>query len=137
MYRLREKEIVEYTKGHREGRYVILTTEALKIINMARSYQQEHGLNDAGYIFSVNDDPMSYHSIIKMYRRYCDEIGCSRKSSHKSRKTYISALIDGGVNINTIRDLVGHADERTTYNSYCYDRKSKSERAELIEKALR
>ena len=93
-------------------------------------------MDDSGYIFSVNDEPLSYYAIRKLYARYCDEIGTAFKSSHKARKTYISALIDGGVNINTIRDMVGHMDERTTYNSYCYDRRPRPERIALIEKAL-
>lgn len=136
MYRYDEREIVEYTKGHNEGRFVTLTAEAKRLIETARAYQQAHGMSDSGYIFSVNEEPLSYYAIRKLYAKYCEEIGTIAKSSHKSRKTYISALIDGGVNINTIRDMVGHADEQTTLRSYCYDRRSKSERAELIEKAL-
>lgn len=136
MYRYEEKEIVEYTKGHNEGRFVTLTAEAKRLIETARAYQQLRGMSDSGYIFSVNEEPLSYYAIQKLYAKYCEEIGTIAKSSHKSRKTYISALIDGGVNINTIRDMVGHADEHTTLRSYCYDRRSKTERAELIEKAL-
>lgn len=89
-----------------------------------------------GYIFSVNDEPLSYYSLGKLFTRYCEILQTAPKSSHKARKTYISALIDGGVNINTIREIVAHASEKTTYNSYVFDRKTKSERAELIEKAL-
>ena len=51
-------------------------------------------------------------------------------------KTVISSLIDAGMNINTIREMVGHADERTTMNSYCYDRRTKDERIEILDKAL-
>ncbi len=54
----------------------------------------------------------------------------------KAIKTYISTLIDAGVNINTIREMVGHEDERATYNSYCFDRTDKSERMKIIEAAL-
>jgi hypothetical protein len=32
--------------------------------------------------------------------------------------------------------MVGHADERTTLNSYCYDRHTKDERRDILEKAL-
>lgn len=136
MYRFVTKEVVEYTKSHNAGRYVALTAEAKSLIETAKRYQQEHSMCDSGYIFSVNEEPLSYYAIRKLYERYCKEIGTVKKSSHKSRKTYISALIDGGVNINAIRELVGHADERTTYNSYCYDRKTKSERVTMIENAL-
>lgn len=91
---------------------------------------------DNGYIFSVNEEPLSYYSIRHLYTRYCKGIDTIDKSSHKARKTFISALIDGGVNINEIREMVGHADERTTFNSYCFDRNTKEERVKLIEKAL-
>ena len=59
-----------------------------------------------------------------------------RKSSHKARKTCISTMIDGGVNINTIREMVGHADERTTYNNYCFDRATDAEKHAKIEQAF-
>lgn len=136
MYRFRQKEIITYTKGHSTGRYVILTKEAKHIIELARKYQQDNGLCSTGYIFSVNQEPLSYHSMMKAYTRYCKAIETIHKSSHKSRKTYISALIDGGVNINTVRSQVGHTSEKTTYQNYVYDRKTKPERVELIEKAL-
>ena len=136
MYRYEEKQVIDYVKGHHDGRYVTLTPFAKELIETARRYQQKNGLPANGYIFSVSNEPLSYYAIRKLYYRYCDEIGTCTKSSHKSRKTYISALIDAGVNINEIRELVGHTDERTTYNSYCYDRKTKSERVEMITNAL-
>lgn len=136
MFRYETKEIVEYTKAHNEGRFVVLTSEAKKIIDAARKYQEKHGINASGYIFSINEQPLSYYSVRKLYDRYCKMIGTINKSSHKARKTYISALIDGHVNINVIRELVGHSDEQTTFRSYCYDRKNMEERKELIENAL-
>ena len=51
-------------------------------------------------------------------------------------KTFISSLIDAGININTIRSYVGHADERTTYGSYCFDRTPDTEKKMLLERAL-
>ena len=136
MYRYEDKEVVDYVKGRNAGRTVILTTEARHLIETARKYQQENNMNDNGYIFSINDEPLSYYAIRKLYARYCDAIGTINKSSHKARKTYISSLIDGGVNINTVRELVGHADEKTTLKSYCFDRSNQSDRAKLIENAL-
>ncbi len=53
-----------------------------------------------------------------------------------TRKTYISSLIDAGININTVRSYAGHADERTTYFNYCYDRTPDAEKKQLLEKAL-
>ena len=63
-------------------------------------------------------------------------IGIDEKSSHKARKTYISSLIDAGVNINEIRKQVGHEDERTTYRNYCFNRMPKNETENMLEKVL-
>ena len=84
----------------------------------------------------MNDKPLPYQPIQYLYEQYCKRLGIVQKSSHKSRKTYISTLYDAGVNINSIREFVGHADEQTTLHNYCYDRKSQQEKLEQVEKAL-
>ena len=89
------------------------------------------------YIFSLNDEPLSYYALRKLYPKYCERLSITSRSSHKARKTYISTLIDGGVNINTIREAVGHTDERTTFNNYCYDRNEATERKKKIKQALK
>lgn len=96
----------------------------------------EKHVSSEGYIFSMTDSHCPYSATLKCFYKYCRRNGITPKSSHKARKTYISTLLAEGVNINTVRQMVGHADERTTYNSYCFDRCDKSEREELIEAAL-
>lgn len=38
--------------------------------------------------------------------------------------------------INTVREMAGHSDERTTYKNYVFDRHSMSEKNNMIENAL-
>ena len=128
--------VVEHNKGNAEARDVFLTEVAKNIINEAHEYQIKNGCPSEGYIFSVNENPIRYRSVMRMYDRYCKAIGTEHKSSHKARKTYISCLIDAGVNINTVRKMAGHADEKTTLRNYVFDRSEESERNEMIEKAL-
>ena len=54
-------------------------------------------------------------------------MGVEQKSSHKARKTFVSAALDAGINLNTVREAVGHQDERTTLQSYLYDRSGDEE----------
>ena len=136
MWRRNAKEIVEHTKGTYGDREVILTSEALRIIESARKRQEELGVSTDGYIFSITDEPVSYYAVSDLYRKYCNKMGIEVKSSHKSRKTVISSMIDANMNINTIREMAGHADERTTYNNYCFDRSTEDERIEQMERAL-
>ena len=137
MYRYgsHEAEVVEHTKTDCGDRKVFLTDLAKKYIRLAQEYKAEHGIVSE-YIFSVNSRPLSNRSVAYLYNKYCNNAGIGHKTSHKARKTYISALIDGKVNINTVREMVGHADERTTYNNYCFDRSTEDEKKTLIENAL-
>lgn len=49
------------------------------------------------------------------------------KSNHKIRKTFISSLFDNNMNIDTIRETAGHADERTSLNNYCFNQDDTTE----------
>ena len=68
--------------------------------------------------------------------KYCEQIRTPHKSTHSARKTYVSSLIDANVNINTVRKAVGHADERTTYRNYVFDRSTPAEKMQKFEDAL-
>ena len=128
--------VVDRTKSDCGDRMIPLTDCAKELIEEARARQQEEGVNDSGYIFSMTDAPVPYTELRKSFYKACNELGFNQKSSHKARKTFISTLIDAGVNINTIREIVGHEDERTTFNNYCFDRSEIEERNELINNAL-
>ena len=115
------------------NRPILLTKQALKVIEAAEEFPRE---KDAIYIFSEYSRPLPSAVVEDYYRRYCDIIHTARKTPHCGRKTYISTLLDGGVNLNTVRKLVGHADERTTLHNYYYDRSTTAEKRKTIENAL-
>jgi integrase len=123
-------------KGVNTERWVPLSDEAKRIIEEARKRQKTMGVSDSGYVFSTDDNYLSYRSLSSAFVRYCEKAGIEYRSSHKARKTFISSLIDAGMNINTIREWVGHAEEQTTWGSYCYDRRTNDERKEILESAL-
>lgn len=128
-------EVVEHTKGY-DDREVPLVPQALKLIELARERQEKAGASSEGYVFSMNDDPILYTSITKAFTAYCKQIGIEVKSSHKARKTFVSTLLDADININSVRQFVGHKDEKTTLNNYCYDRSSDEDKYRKMELAL-
>ena len=136
MLRRDTNQVVEHTKTEYGDRQVLLTETAKKIIACAKARQEELGVDSEGYILSINGKPILARVIDDLYKKYCKKAGIIQKSSHKARKTYISSLLDAQVNINTIREMVGHSDERTTLGNYCFDRKAEDEKKILIEKAL-
>ncbi|MCD8131933.1 MAG: site-specific integrase [Lachnospiraceae bacterium] len=129
--------VVDRTKTIQGNRNVYLTSAARDILATVHSFNEEMGYGNDGYIFMNENGRVTSPSLNRRIRRYCRKIGISEKSMHKIRKTYISTLIDSDeININYIREQVGHADARTTYGSYCYNRKSKNLTAQEMEKAL-
>ena len=91
---------------------------------------------DSEYIFFFFLNPLVDRAIATLYTKYCKKMGIIKKSSHTSRRTFISALIDEQVSINTVRQVAGHSSEKTTLRNYTFDRSSEVERREKFEKAL-
>ena len=130
-------EVVDDTKGTFGEREVPLIPDALSIIDTVRKHRESIGISVDGYVFCPNDNPINtYTCIQKTFTKYCEELGIEKRSAHKARKTVVSALLDSGVNLNTVRLIAGHQDEKTTLNNYCYDRSDDEEKYQLITGAL-
>lgn len=128
-------EIRNHTKSEVGNRRIYLTTEALNILSIIKSNSSP--CKDSDFIFlDQNGNRLHARAIDYRIRKYCKKICISSKSMHKIRKTYISTLVDAGQNLNTIRELVGHADERTTLKNYTFDRNPENLIHSQLEKAL-
>lgn len=127
---------VEYTKSEAGDRYIYLTQEARRIIKVIERANEENGVSDNGFLFVHGGSRITPKAVDTRIRKYCDHINIHHKSTHKVRKSYISTLLDAGININEIRKQVGHEDERTTLHNYCFNRSERSENESSIEKAL-
>lgn len=131
-------EVVEHTKSDAGNRNTYLPKKAREILKTVKAWNKEHGYENSEYIF-LDTDGHRIHSknLDCRIRKYCRHINISEKSMHKIRKTYISTLVDSNlININKIREMVGHEDERTTLKNYTYNRKSDVQTQESIETAL-
>ncbi len=131
-----KRAVVDSTKTDAGVRQVPLIPQALKIIEAVKLSNQINEWYDNGFLFLNKGERMTTRTIKYRIGKYCRECDIMEKSFHKVRKTYISALIDSGININEIRKAVGHSDERTTFSNYCYNRVRKNETNVLFEHAL-
>lgn len=128
--------LVEHVKSDAGNRRIYLTSEASEIIELARKTIADNDFTNEDFMFQDARGRITSRAVDSRIRKYCDHINIMQKSTHKIRKTYISTLIDAGLNINLIREQVGHEDERTTYHNYCYNRMNKVETEEKLEAAL-
>lgn len=127
---------VDHVKSSAGDRYVYLTKEARRIIKIIMDYNAENNLHEDNFLFFQRGKHITPTAIITRLRKYCNHIDTKQKGVHKIRKSYISALLDAGININEIRKQVGHEDERTTLHNYAFNRVDPLQNEADMERAL-
>lgn len=128
--------VIDHPKTSAGFRDVYLTHGGREVVDAALSSVRAKTIAEDSYLFTngvsrVNADMVTYR-----LRKYCTILGIPFRSAHKIRKTYVSHLIDGGVNIDAARIQVGHEDERTTLRCYTFNTKTQAETNEQFERAL-
>ena len=131
-----DRKIVENTKTPAGNRKIPLVKEAMDIVEIAVDVNHRLGYEKDFYLFTNKGKRITDSAVRWRVKKYCEHLGIAYRSPHKIRKTYISKLIDLGISINTIREFAGHVDEKTTYHSYCFDRKTKEQTYQELEKEL-
>ncbi len=129
-----ETKIVDYVKTSAGNRKVYLNENALEILDLVKKARNIS--SDAkGYIFLAlgKDSPLVTASINHYIRSLCCQANIQIKTNHKIRKTFISSLFDANINVDTIRRLAGHEDEKTSLNNYCFDQTDEKELNMVLE----
>lgn len=119
-------EIADHTKTNRD-RFVVLVPKAISILNKIP--------NNGGFIFTRNGERITSRQIAYVLEKYAERQGLSTKSTHKMRITYASKLNANGVPIDSIREMLGHANLSTTLG-YIYNPLTEEETYNLISEAL-
>ncbi len=131
-------KLLNRTKTKSGKRKIYLVKDARKIIDEVKAYNEEHDLGGK-FLFrsdGFEDFHLGYDAVERKLRRLCDKMQTIPKSQHKLRKTFISTLLDNGVNINVVKKTAGHKDERTTLANYCFNRRNPKQTEEQLEEAL-
>lgn len=132
-----KRVVIDRTKSDAGNRNVYLTTVARKILDQIKECNLQKGYSNDGYIFLNARGRITSNCIDTRIRKYCRHINIAEKGTHKARKTFISTLLDKNeININYIRETVGHRDERTTFLNYCFNRTPRDKTAIDMENAL-
>lgn len=120
-------EVADRTKT-RAGTRVVVIPDKYAFI-----YDEICALSSNGeWLFEKNNKRMGSDSFRRMFYKICDEFGWVWKSPHDGRRTYISILLDNGVDSNFLLRQVGHTDITTSETYYHEDRKNLSHKKAIV-----
>ena len=108
---LKMQLFIEKGKG-RKDRFAILAETTLDTL---REFWRKHRPKD--YLFiSRNKRPMSTRAIQEVFHKYADRIGLTKNVTiHTLRHSFATHLLEDGVGIHKIKQLLGHKDIKSTY----------------------
>lgn len=120
-------EIRDYPKTEAGIRTVYVPVEFSSILKRLKllSGNQE-------YIFWKDEHSIKAMQIRKRLYLACKKTGVRKKSPHKLRKTYVSILLDNGVDKRLVQDVAGHAQISTSERNYHRNRKSDKRKEEIL-----
>ena len=127
---LEEKRIVLTGKGNKQRVVPIMEQTKELLVN----YIKENNIEN-GYLFNINGKKISQYTLTKIVNKYSKNIN-KKISPHTFRHTRAVHLLDKGVNIVYIQELLGHASIITTMEYAKVIEKSKFEAIEKVNPKL-
>ncbi|MBT8235653.1 MAG: site-specific integrase [Bacteroidia bacterium] len=106
----RRQLVVVQSKG-RKDRYIVLAESTVPLLlNYVSSYKPQQ------YLFQgEKGGPYSASSIRNFLRRSCRKAGIKKRvTPHTLRHSYATHLIENGVNLRLVQELLGHSKPETT-----------------------
>ena len=127
----RKFQIIDSLKGGSEPREIMVTDQVFQLIDKVQELNRKRRILSP-YLF----DGISESNVQLKLRRICQDLGITCRSPHKGRKTYISNLLNSGLDPDFVREQVGHKDLQTTYNAYTFSTTRTERKLKQLEKAL-
>ena len=72
------------------------------------------------YLLTDSDTPMEPRTLQYRYRKLLERCGIRYRNFHAMRHTYATRCMENGVDIKSLSELLGHADIRTTLQTYIH-----------------
>ncbi len=77
-------------------------------------------IREDNYLLANTDMPMEPRTLQYRYRKLLERCGIRYRNFHALRHTYATRCMENGVDIKSLSELLGHADVRTTLQTYIH-----------------
>ena len=130
---------IQSGKGNKQ-RTAYLNTESRRVVKLWLSTKDKQEgrevslFNPITKTGSIQNRQLSSHSIYEIIRHRAEQAGIEACRPHDLRRTFVTKLLEAGVDINTTRQLVGHTDIQTTARYDLRDEKSQKRAMQQLNK---
>lgn len=125
--------VQEYLKAGKEERIVYYPEKVNILLNLIIDTTKAKRIKGNDFLFLDQDGHRANERAIDTrIRKYCRYAGINPRGMHKTRKTYISTLLEKGMSPNAVKDQVGHSDLQTTFNNYYFSLTRDEEKAKKL-----
>lgn len=116
---------IQSGKGNQQ-RTAYLNTDSRQVVSqwlMVRGKQPGHLFNPVSKTGTIVIKALTCQTIYDIIKQRSEQAKLDPVRPHDLRRTFVTQLLEAGVDINTTRQLVGHADIQTTARYDCRDLK--------------
>lgn len=107
--------VVQSPKSGSSVRLVAIPNDMLELLKATtQSIQRDN------YLLTNTDTPMEPRTLQYRYRKLLERCGIRYRNFHALRHTYATRCMENGVDIKSLSELLGHADVRTTLQTYIH-----------------
>ena len=117
---------IQSGKGNKQ-RSVHLNTKSRQVVRqwlMARGIKPGSLFNPIAKTGAIMNKALSSQTVYDIIKQRSEQAKIEHVRPHDLRRTFVTQLLDAGVDINTTRQLVGHSDIQTTARYDCRDQKA-------------
>lgn len=107
--------VVQSPKSGSSVRLVAIPNDMLALLETTTQ-----SIRRDNYLLTDSDTPMEPRTMQYRYRKLLERCGIRYRNFHALRHTYATRCMENGVDIKSLSELLGHADIRTTLQTYIH-----------------
>ena len=108
----------EVTGKYSKTREVSLPSKLIKIHQEYMGWRSTVKSNSDCLFVSNHGNSLDQNVCNRLVKKYSEMVGLESWTAHSTRKACVTTLIDSGIPVEAVANIVGHVDYRTTLKSY-------------------